>query len=147
MHRTLSARPTAMRALQPAALSHCTLLFPLRSHSEPAVHKPTLTPEQQRLMDSQSHRKIHKAVPGKLFMLNYLSHEQSATSITNRILSVGVILGGACWFSIYGPNITSYSVLTAMLLVLFPAFFMYVHMGYWQLFPAIACGAVYAMRR
>ena len=144
MLRFASLRPAALRT---SVAAHQTFLAAARWHGHSAPAAPEFTPEEQRLMDLQAHRGISKSVPGKLFMLNYLSQEQSATSITNRILSVAVVLGGALGVTLYGQHCSSYSVFTTMLFVIFPAFFMYVHMGYWQLFPLVACGCLYAMRR
>ncbi|KNH03764.1 hypothetical protein XU18_4840 [Perkinsela sp. CCAP 1560/4] len=107
---------------------------------------PPVDPEEQNLLAQQTNRTISKSTPGKMFMLNYLSQEQSSASITNRIISVVVVLGGASWFALYGPTISSWSVLTTMLIVIFPAFFVYVHMGYWQVFPLTALVALYGLR-
>jgi len=85
------------------------------------------------ILAAQQQRTVSAVTPGKLFMLNWIAHEQSAASISNRVVSVGVLLGGGVLVGLYGVSLTSYGVIPMLLLFVFPSYFMYMHMGYtWQ---------------
>ena len=100
--------------------------------------RPAVKVDSNPLIAAQQNRTVSAVTPGKAFMLSWIASEQSASSITNRVVSTATVIGGGLLITIYGTSITSYSVLTVLLLGVYPTYFLYLHLGYWQVIVAAA---------
>eukprot|EP00759_Apiculatamorpha_spiralis_P017769 PhF_6_TR23837/c0_g1_i3/m.33426 len=72
-------------------------------------------PGQDPILASQNYRTVSDVVPGKAFMFTWIATEQSASSITNRVLSAALTFVLGLGVALYGVSVTSQSFLTLMM--------------------------------